>query len=492
MFKTLRSRLLLSYILVVIVALLVVAVAIIAIGIQPGVRYVPALQRLDTISRASRNELVRLRASGADREAILQVLADTAVQNNTRILIADADTARVLYDSSPDQSWQGLTLDFAELPRRLLPSTDPNTIAGRFQSPDGSNWLLYTRAISSSGFGPQVVVYTVPEPTPFAFFRELDLGSVFIRAGAIALLLSVLLAYWISRSVARPLQKMAGAAESIAQGEYNQQLPLEGPEEVQRVAASFNSMSRQVEAAHQAQRDFVANVSHDLKTPITSIRGWSQALLDGTAVTPEDQQQAATIIHNESERMERMVAQLLDLARIESGQLVLNLALVDLGELLTAVHHSLTLRAAENQIHLTLNVAPDLPLIRGDADRLTQIFTNLADNALEHTPADGRIDITARPYGEKAVEVLVQDTGKGISPEELSRIFERFYQVDKSRVRDNGRHGSGLGLAIVRELVLLHHGVIQAKSQPGQGSLFIVRLPIDDQPEPATILQRDA
>ncbi len=491
MFNTLRSRLLFSYVLVVIVALLVVALAIVAIGVQPGVRYVPALQRLDTISRASRNELVRLRAAGAGRNEILQVLAGTAAQSNTRILIADAETARVLYDSNTSSSWQGLTLDITELPRRLLPSTDANIIAGRFHAPDGSGWLLYTRAISSGGFGPQVVVYAVPEPTPFAFFQELSLGSVFARAGGIALLLSALLAYWIARSVARPLQKMANAAESIAQGEYNQQLPLEGPEEVQRVAASFNSMSRQVAAAHQAQRDFVANVSHDLKTPITSIRGWSQALLDGTAVTAAAQRQAATVIHNESERMERMVAQLLDLARIESGQLVLNLEPVDLAELLTAVQRSLSIRAAEKQIRLTLNVAPGLPRLQGDADRLTQIFTNLVENALEHTPANGRVDISARSYGAKAVEVRVQDTGKGMPAAELSRIFERFYQVDKSRARGNGRRGSGLGLAIVRELVLLHHGAIQARSEPGRGSLFIVRLPLSGQAEPSTILRRE-
>lgn len=490
MFKTLRSRLLLSYILVVIVALLVVAMAIIAIGVQPGVRYVPTLQKLDTISRASRNELLRLRAAGTDREAILQVLANTAVENNTRILIADADSGRILYDSSPDHSWQGIILDFEEISRRLLPSTDPNTIAGRFIAPDGSRWLLYSRAISSAGFGPQAVIYTVPEPTPFAFFRELSLGSVFIRAGAIALLLSLILAFWIARSVARPLQKMANAAESIAQGKYNQQLPLEGPEEVQRVAASFNSMSHQVQAAHEAQRDFVANVSHDLKTPITSIRGWSQALLDGTAVTPEAQQQAASVIHNESERMERMVAQLLDLARIESGQLSLHLETVDLTNLLTAVHQSLALRAEEKNVALTINITPPLPLIRGDADRLTQIFTNLVDNALQHTPANGRVDITARPYGEKAVEIVVQDTGKGISAEELSRIFERFYQVDKSRTREKNRSGSGLGLAIVQELVHLHQGIIQARSQVGRGSAFLVRLPVDEQPEPSTILQR--
>ena len=289
--------------------------------------------------------------------------------------------------------------------------------------------------------------------------------------------------------VTRPLHKLVGATEAIAQGDYEQRVPLEGPEEVQRVATSFNSMAMQVATTRQVQRDFVANVSHDLKTPITSIQGWSQALLDGTAVSLESQKRAAGIIHNEAERMSRMVRQLLDLAKIESGQLELHKERVDLCQIVTDVHHSLLPRAIEKQIRLTLNTAP-VPPIWGDTDRLMQIFTNLADNALTHTTAGGRVHLDVHSHGEKAVEVVVQDTGKGIAPDELSRIFERFYQVDKSRAKPSRRAGSGLGLAIVQELVLLHNGRIQARSEVGKGSAFIVRLPVSDIPEASTIVRR--
>jgi len=283
---------------------------------------------------------------------------------------------------------------------------------------------------------------------------------------------------------------MAGAAEAIAGGEYEQQLVPRGPEEVQRVARSFNSMSAQVAAGRQAQRDFVANVSHDLKTPLTSVHGWSQALLDGTAATAAAQERAARVIFNESERMGRMVDQLLDLAKIESGQLVLQRERLDLAQLLTNVHHNLQVRAAEKEIHFTLETVP-VPPVLGDHDRLMQVFSNLADNAITHTPGHGRVHLALKPHADrKAVDVSVQDTGPGMPPEELSRIFERFYQVEKSRAQTAERRGTGLGLAIVQELVTLHGGRIIARSAPGQGSLFTVRLPTGDQAEPSTIIRR--
>ena len=130
-----------------------------------------------------------------------------------------------------------------------------------------------------------------------------------------------------------------------------------------------------------------------------------------------------------------------------------------------------------------------MPPVLGDYDRLMQVFTNLVDNALTHTPAGGRVHLTVKAHGHGAVEATVQDTGKGIAAEDLSRIFERFYQVDRSRVRVNGRQGSGLGLAIVKELVEAHNGRIQARSRVGQGSLFTVRLPTDVSPEPSTIIR---
>ncbi len=490
MFRSLRSRLLLSYALITIVTLFVVSLTLLALGAQPRLRFQPALQRLDIISRSSRSALIRLQAGNANRNTFIQSLAETAETNNVRVLVTTADTIEVIFDSDPSQSWLGLTIEGTELPRDYLPTTDPNAIAARFTGPDGNRWLAYTRAISGSGFGRQVVVYTVPEPGPFSLLSELGFGTAFVRAGLAGLLFSVLLAWLIARSVARPLQAMAGAAEAIALGEYEQQLPLEGPEEVQRVAESFNSMSAQVTATRHAQRDFVANVSHDLKTPITSIQGWSQALLDGTAVSDEDQTQAANIIYGEAERMGRMVAQLLDLARIETGQLSLNRIMLDLAEIGTVVRQNLLPRAQAHQIHLTLDAEATAP-VWGDYDRLMQVVSNLVDNALTHTPADGRVHVAIRPYGEKAVELTVQDTGKGMPAEQLSRIFERFYQVDKSRVRANSRSGAGLGLSIVQELVLLHNGRIQARSEEGKGSIFIVRLPTGKTAEPSTIIRRE-
>jgi signal transduction histidine kinase len=489
MFKTLRSRLLLSYSLIILITLFVVALAFVALGAQPRLRFQPALQRLDIVSRTSRNDLLRLQARNAGRDDFLQALIDTAESENVRVLVATADDAQIIFDTDLSQSLLGATIDGVELSRDFLPTVDPNTIAARFEDPSGNRWLIYTRAISSTGFGRQVVVYAIPEPGPFALIRELGFGTAFVRAGLAGLLIGALLAWLIARSVARPLQRMAGAAEAIAQGEYEQQLPLEGPEEVVRVAESFNSMSSQVTATRQAQRDFVANVSHDLKTPVTSIQGWSQALLDGTAVSPEDQTQAANIIYSEAERMGRMVAQLLDLAKIESGQLKLNQTVLDLASVGTAVRQNLLPRAQAHHIHLTLETEPTPP-IWGDYDRLMQVVSNLVENGLNHTPTGGRVHLAIRPYGDKAVELTVQDTGKGMPPEQLNRIFERFYQVDKSRVRADGQAGAGLGLSIVQELVLLHNGRILAQSKAGEGSLFTVRLPTSQNPEPSTILER--
>ncbi len=488
MLKSLRSRLLFSYGIVIMTVLVIVAVAAFIVVSLPAVRYSPMLRDLDNISRVNRGEIIRLIQARARNEKILQTLQQTAVENNVRVLLANVDDREVVFDSD-NSGWVGTKIDGVVLPNNLLPTTDRNTLAGLYTHEDGSTWLLYSRAISNFGTDGRFIMYARPEPTGLRQFRELGLFNFLLGAGGAAFLLAILLAFGIVAWVARPLQKMAGATEAIAQGEYDQQLPLQGPEEVQRVAFSFNSMAAQVSATRHAQRDFVANVSHDLKTPITSIQGWSQALLDGAADTPEAQRRAANIIYSEAERMSRMVRQLLDLAKIESGQLELYKELVDLSQLIQDVHRNLFIRAQEKGIHLTVDSQLSVP-IYGDPDRLMQLFTNLVDNALTHTPTDGRVHLKVQPHGEKAVEVVVQDTGKGIGSEELSRIFERFYQVEKSRAQMAQRAGSGLGLSIVQELVALHNGRIFARSELGKGSAFIVRLPISDTPEASTIVRR--
>jgi signal transduction histidine kinase len=173
-----------------------------------------------------------------------------------------------------------------------------------------------------------------------------------------------------------------------------------------------------------------------------------------------------------------MVDQLLDLARLESGQLQLVWEPVDLPSLLSQIRDGFLSTATEKGIQIELNANP-VPLISGDPDRLTQVFTNLVDNALAHTPTGGRIQLSVYPFGSGSVEVIVQDNGSGIPEAELGRVFERFYQVDKSRSTTELQTGAGLGLAIVKEWVAAHGGQIAVHSQAGQGSTFTIRLPVD-------------
>jgi signal transduction histidine kinase len=254
---------------------------------------------------------------------------------------------------------------------------------------------------------------------------------------------------------------------------------------VYHLAQDFNTMARQVRASRDAQRDFVANVSHELKTPLTSIQGYSQAILDGTAADPETVERSVTIIHDEAERMGRMVVELLDLARIESGQIVMQREWIDLRTLLENVVERFRMRAEEAGIELTAQVA-DLPAVTGDGDRMAQVFTNLVENALKHTPSGGRVLLTAslptpsgvRRLGKgwpRAIEVAISDSGQGIPTEDLPRVFERFYQVDKSRKHTGS---IGLGLAITREIVEAHGGSVKAESIVGLGTRFTVTLPV--------------
>jgi len=255
----------------------------------------------------------------------------------------------------------------------------------------------------------------------------------------------------------------------------DQPLPRKGPREVQDLVSAFNQMTGRVQASQRSQRDFVANVSHELKTPLTSIQGFAQSILDGTADTRDGQQQAAQVIFNEASRMHSMVLDLLDLARLDAGTADLKMAAVDIPALLRGVVERFTPQAAAAGVSLRIE-AGQLPQLIGDGDRLAQVFNNLTDNALKFTPPGGQILLQAG-VEESLMVVLVTDTGAGIPPEALARIFDRFYQVDPSR-RGGEHHGSGLGLAIASEIVQAHGGSIEATSQVGEGTTFRVRLPL--------------
>jgi signal transduction histidine kinase len=464
MLTGLRSRLILSYVVIISLTLCVVGVALVLLLINNRIPALQTYQRLTDIAREYASSLP------ADPERIDRRLAEIAAQEDIRILRVAPDRT-ILFDSS-GQLAPGQPLNL-----RPLQSTDqagePRVQRGAYRDENRRQWLYV--AFGPASARPEIgqIVLAAPRTRlPIFSSPGSDLLLPLLEAGLLSLVVSLLLAFLIGNSVARPLRRTVSATNAIAAGDYDQQVPELGPREVRDLARAFNDMSRQVQRTQHTQRDFLANVSHELKTPLTSIQGYSQAILDGAAADPS---RAAQVIYDEAGRMRRLVDDLLDLARIESGQTQFSREYVNLPDLLTAILDRFTLRAQEKQIRLLPEITP-LPRLTGDNDRLAQVFTNLLDNALTHTPPGGQITLRARP-SDGGIQITVRDTGKGIPPEDLHRIFERFYQVDKSRSRA-GRKGTGLGLTISKEIVELHGGTIHAESPQDGGALFVVWLPL--------------
>jgi two-component system phosphate regulon sensor histidine kinase PhoR len=229
----------------------------------------------------------------------------------------------------------------------------------------------------------------------------------------------------------------------------------------------------------RVRTEFVANLSHELRTPLTAIRGYLETLLEGGLDERDNARRFLEIVFRHTERLGRLLDDLMDLSNIELGKVTLEVEPTDLREALEPVLAIMRPRAEAKGITLSLDVAPDLPPVRADRDRLSQVLINLVDNAVKFTAEGGRVSVTAAAL-DKMVEVAVADTGAGIPSTDLPRITERFYRVDKARSRELG--GTGLGLAIVKHLVLAHGGELKIDSELGKGTTVRFTLPVSAVP----------
>jgi signal transduction histidine kinase len=291
-------------------------------------------------------------------------------------------------------------------------------------------------------------------------------------AGTVAAGIALLVARWLARGMTQPLRDMAKAARRMETGDYSQRVVTSSRDEVGQLAVAFNRMSSELESLERVRRDLVANVSHELKTPISALRAHLENLLDGV-----ERPEPATlqVMLAQSERLGRLVDQLLELSRLESGDLPLHREEVQLLPLVSRVLSEIEVTRARRDVELAQDVPEDLPAIFADAERVHQVLFNLLDNAVRFTPSGGRVRVTASRHNG-SVDVAVTDTGPGIDAEHLPRLFDRFYRVDTARSREEG--GTGIGLAIARSVVEAHGGRIWAESEPGKGSTFTFELPV--------------
>jgi signal transduction histidine kinase len=306
-----------------------------------------------------------------------------------------------------------------------------------------------------------------------------DLATRLLEAGGAALVVAMLIALFISRSMSGPLTQLAGAAEDIAAGNYSRRVKIKGADEIGMLGASFNRMAEAVERARKAQRDFLANVSHELKTPLTSLIGFSQALVDGSLVSDAERTRAATIVHEESERVLRMAQELLDLARVEAGSISMHITAVDLHGQLQQELEMVRPRASARKLALQITVPDDIPPVAADPERLHQILDNLLDNAVKYAPDGTAVNASARLSGGSVETVMSNATGQ--HRPDADRMFDRFYRADPSRSSAAG--GVGLGLAISRELAAAMKGRLWADFDDTGNLRLHLLLPAAREPE---------
>ncbi|HEY7178816.1 MAG TPA: HAMP domain-containing sensor histidine kinase [Gaiella sp.] len=346
----------------------------------------------------------------------------------------------------------------------------PDGPAERLRRENGASGSLEVRGtrflFAARESGGEAIVLLRPASRQQADWLPFVLGLGV--AGLVGAALAAAVALLLSRAVARPVARVSAASRSLARGEPPQPVPVAGPPEVATLASSFNHLAEELRRTQDAERSFLLSVSHELKTPLTAIRGHAEALQDGVLEpTP-----TGVVIEREARRLERLVGDLLDLARLRRRAFSVRSEPVDLEETALAAFERHAQAARSFGVELQVLAEPEA-VATGDADRLLQALSNLVENALRSTPRGGSVRIVARPG-----RLEVVDDGPGVAEADLARAFERFYLYD--RYEGERRVGTGLGLAIVRELVEAMGGSTFVRSELGAGATFAIELPLPE------------
>ncbi len=312
----------------------------------------------------------------------------------------------------------------------------------------------------------------------FATSHDLTLATILL---VFATGIAAAVGFFLSTALTDRIFTLNRAAERVAAGDLKTRVTVTGRDELAQLAQAFNTMAAQLEMAQAQQqeldalrRDLVVWVSHDLRTPLTSIRALLEALADGVVDDPATIQRYYRVAQQDIRSLSQLIDDLFEVSQLDAGGLQLDLAPNSIGDLISDTIESFSEAARQQQITLSGEVPPDVDPVRMDAPQIGRVLANLVANALRHTAAQGRINLAARRIAG-GVEIEVSDTGEGIRPEDLPHIFDRFYRGEKSRSRATG--GSGLGLAIARGIVEAHRGQIRVESEVGHGAKFVFTLP---------------
>lgn len=306
-------------------------------------------------------------------------------------------------------------------------------------------------------------------PTSEGALNALNEG--FLIASLVALVLGVIMSFFLARELARPLSELTSAAEDIELGDYSRRVEARGGAEIEELAGAFNSLAESLQENETLRRNMVADIAHELRNPLASIKAQLEAVEDGVL---EADSETVSSLAEDVDVLARLVDDLRQLSMAESGKMELQRLPVDVSGAVGGLYARFARELEQGKVRLLSDIEEGLPPVDADPVRLSQVLANLVKNSLAHTPEGGSIRVSARASGDD-VEFSVEDSGTGIPPGDLAHIFERFYRAERARERATG--GAGIGLAITRSLVEAHGGSIRAESEPGMGTTIRFTIP---------------
>jgi signal transduction histidine kinase len=420
-------------------------------------------------------------------DGVQPLVSQIGDQFSHRIILADAD-GKIIADSSLETPDEKLNLE------SFSSKTLTSTLERHSPEPGGP-----------PGPQPQLFMFFGPrvpppadevEPTPpsqgesktigFLFILPLNqseiglaalqiiynqLGGYFLMGAFLAVVVASLITLFLSRRILSPIRELQSAAQRLGRGDFSQRVDIRDKSEIGELSSTFNSMADSLQRNEQLRQHMVSDIAHELRSPLTNVRGYLEAINDGV-IQPD--KETISSIYGETVLLSRLINDLQELSLAEAGELKLFLQSEDVSELVTQSVAAVQAKASEKGITLSHDIPADLPHVNIDFLRIKQVLLNLLENALNNTPRGGQINIAAKS-DIVYVEISVSDNGEGIPSDEMNNIFERFHRVDKSRSRATG--GSGLGLTISRYIIEEHKGKIWARSEPGKGSCFSFTLP---------------
>jgi len=381
------------------------------------------------------------------------------------IVVADSDQDLLGNTYTDDTSTEPSILTRVPLPGRMLNVSVP----------------VWQTQVTPGGEGDVVgVLRVMPGDYPDINRAALQvsyetMGKFFIWGGLLAIGIAIVLAFLLSRRVLSPVKALINATRQFGKGDFSRRVEYKDKGELGELAQSFNSMADNLERNERLRRNMVADVAHELRTPLSNLKGYLEAINDGV-VKPDEE--TIRSLSDEATTLSRLVNDLQDLSLADAGEIKLDRQPADIAALVREAAAAVQAKGVARGLTITNDLPDALPAVNIDAHRIKQVMLNLLDNAIAHTEKGGHIILRARQQGG-IIYISVTDTGEGIPEDELPFIFERFYRVDKSRARATG--GSGLGLTIAKRLVEAHGGKIEVNSRPGHGSSFTFSIPISGQ-----------